>query len=108
MTLGQQAKEFPEQLLDVSAGKLFCRTRREELSTKLSVLRCHLKSKKHDDATEKHDPMEACERDIAQTLVVHVETHPCGETLPTSHRVYRVKVVTPFLRAGVPLSMINC
>lgn len=48
------------------------------------------------------------ERDIAQALEVHDESHPCGETLPTDQRVYRVKVVTTFLRAGVPLSKIDC
>ena len=30
--------------------------------------------------------------------------HPVGETLPDSTRVYRVKVVSEFLKARIPLS----
>ena len=33
--------------------------------------------------------------------------HPVGETLPDSTRVYRVKVVNEFLKAGIPLSKID-
>ena len=33
--------------------------------------------------------------------------HPSGETLPDSTRIYRVKVVTAMLKAGVPLSKID-
>ena len=108
VTPAQRVKEFPDQPLNVSAGKLFCRACREELSTKLSVLRYHLKSKKHADPTKKRDRMEARERDIAQALVVHDKTHPRGETIPTTQRVYRVKVVTTFLKAGIPLNKIDC
>ena len=32
------------------------------------------------------------------------EVHPSGETLPEAQKVYRVKVVSTFLKAGVPLS----
>ena len=60
-----------------------------------------MKSKKHADATKKDDQMEARERDIAQALVVHDKTHPRGGTIPTSQQVYRVKVVTAFLKAGM-------
>ena len=108
VTLAQRVNEFPEQLLDVSAGELFCRACREELNTKLSFSSSHLKSKKHTDATKKLAQVEAREHGIAQALVVYGETHPCVETLPTSQRVYRVKVVTAFLRGGVPLNKIDC
>ena len=30
--------------------------------------------------------------------------HPKGETLPTSTRVFRVKVVRAFLKSGTPLN----
>ena len=35
------------------------------------------------------------------------ENHPVGENLPETTRIYRVKVVTAMLRAGVPLSKID-
>ena len=41
-------------------------------------------------------------------LVQHnSETHQRGETLPQEQQVYRVKVVTSFLKAGVPLNKID-
>ena len=51
---------------------------------------------------------EARERDIAQALQAYdQQEHPSGETLPESQRVYRVKVVTSFLEAGVPLNKLH-
>lgn len=101
-------KEFPDEHLSVSASKLFCQACREEISTKLSVLKSHVKSKKHAAAIAKMKKSEARERDIAQSLKLHDSSHPCGETLPASQRVYRVKVVSAFLRAGVPLGKLSC
>ena len=36
------------------------------------------------------------------------DEHPIGATLSEEVRVYRIKVVTSFLKAGVPLSKIDC
>ena len=33
--------------------------------------------------------------------------HPVGETLPDSTQIYQVKVVSEFLKAGIPLSKID-
>ena len=106
--LAQRVREFPESQLCVSAGKLFCQACREELSTKLSVLKIHLKSRKHADSVKKREANEARERDIAQAIVVHDRSHPRGETLPTNQSMYRIKVVSAFLKAGVPLSKLEC
>ena len=35
------------------------------------------------------------------------DVHPSGETLPDSIRIYRVKVLTTFLRTGVPINKID-
>ena len=78
------------------------------LSTKISVLKSHIKTKKHADSSKGRETKEGWERDIAKSLVAHDKSHPGGETLPTEQRVYRVKVVKSFLRAGVPLSKIEC
>ena len=51
---------------------------------------------------------EAREKDIAVALAKHnEEQHLRGETLPEQQQVYRVKVVTAFLRADVPLSKLD-
>ena len=48
------------------------------------------------------------EQDIADSLARHnSEVHLRGETLPMQQQVYRVKVVTAVLRAGIPLSKLD-
>ena len=51
---------------------------------------------------------EAREQDIAMALTKYNEKeHLRGETLPQEQQVCRVKVVTAFLRAGIPLSKLD-
>lgn len=48
------------------------------------------------------------ESDILQALKAYdSQVHPVGDGLPYSTRVYRVKVVTTMLKAGVPLSKMD-
>ena len=52
---------------------------------------------------------ECREQEIADAMVRYNEkNHSCGETLPKNVQVYRIKVVSCFLRAWVPLSKIDC
>ena len=44
------------------------------------------------------------ERQIADATAKYNEEHPKGETLPTSTRVFRVKVVQALLKSGTPLN----
>ena len=47
--------------------------------------------------------------DIASALKRYDESvNPKGQTLPEEHRVYRVKVATAFLKAGVPFAKLEC
>ena len=48
-TAAQHVREFPNELLKLSAGKLFCNACWEELRLKRSVLQAHIKSVKHAD-----------------------------------------------------------
>jgi len=92
----------------VSGGKLFCRACREELSLKKSTILLHVASSKHTAGKEKLASKEKREIDIAQALQKYDDdVHPSGETLPDSIRVYRVKVLTTFLKAGVPINKID-
>ena len=89
----QQQKEFPDQRLVVSRGKLFC---------------IHIKSIKHGRGKVKLNSKEKREQDLAKSLNAYdEEVHPVGESLPTDQRVFRIKVVTTFLKAGVPLNKID-
>lgn len=59
-------------------------------------------------AKEKIASREKRERDIAESLKQYdAVVHPVGETLPEETRVYRVKVITTMLKAGIPLSKID-
>jgi len=103
-----RVKKFPDEQLSVSAGKLFCKACREELSVKSSSLSNHLKSQKHQDGKRRLQRKEAGERDIAKELAVHnEETRMVGGTLTENTQVFRVKVVSTFMRAGVPLNKLD-
>ncbi len=105
----QRASEYPGEHLVQSSGKLFCKACRETLAVKSSVVRNHVKSKKHEVSKETLKKKESRERDIAEALRAHdAETHRKGETLPEEHNVYRAKVVMAFMRSGIPLSKLDC
>ena len=104
----QRVKENPDQSLSVSNGRLFCKACREELSLKSSSVKSHVRSTKHQERQSKRHSMELQERDIATALATYSkEVHNRGETLPIDMQVYRVKVVSTFLRAGIPLSKLD-
>ena len=104
----QRVKENPDESLTVSNGRLFSRACREELSLKSSSVKSHLRSTKHQERKTKRHSIELQERDIAIALATYSkEVHNKGESLPLDMQVYRVKVVSAFLRAGVPLSKVD-
>ena len=105
VSAAQRVREFSDEGLTVSNGKLFCIACREELSLKKNVIANHVLSAKHKTGKAKLGSKEAKERDIALALKqADEQCHPVGETLPIEQRVYRVKVVRTFLRAAVPLN----
>ena len=103
-----RVKEHPGEPLTVSTGKLFCSACKEQLSVKSQVLKLHMKSAKHQKGKERLKTNEKQEMDISKALQEYSSKHhPVGEKLPESTRIYRVKVVTAFLKAGVPLSKVD-
>ena len=96
-----RVKEFPNQSLTVSNKKLFCLACREELSLKRSVLHGHLQSSKHKSGEERLAGKKKRDTDIAEALQASdASEHLKRGTLPQAQRVYSVKVVQTFLRAG--------
>ena len=68
----------------------------------------HVKSIKHTNSKAKLKTKQAREKNIATALQKYDKTvHPVGETLPDEQRVYRIRVLTTFMRAGVPLSKLK-
>ena len=103
----QRLSEFPDQKLVVSRGRLFCTACCEEVALKKSTIELHVKSEKHKKGKMKLATKEKREQDIVKALGAYdEEVHPVGEMLPTDLRVFRVRVVSTFLKAGVPLNKI--
>ena len=108
ITPEQRPSEFPDQKFVVSRGKLFCTACREEVALKKSVVKLHVKSEKHKKGKIKLAMKEKREQDIVKALGAYdEEVHPVGETLPTDQRVFHIRVVSTFLKAGVPLCKID-
>uniref|UniRef100_A0A1X7T065 DUF659 domain-containing protein n=1 Tax=Amphimedon queenslandica TaxID=400682 RepID=A0A1X7T065_AMPQE len=104
----QRVKEFPNENLTVSGGKLFCNGCREELGLKATVVKLHVKSNKHKLGKEKLQGRNKEEIDIAQAFdTYNQKEHLAGETLSNDLQVYRTKVVKTFLKAGVPLNKVD-
>ena len=79
------------------------------LSVKKSVITQHVNSAKHATGLKRIVSKEIREKSIADLLKKYDdEAHPSGENLAESTRIYRVKVVTAFLKAGVPLNKVDC
>ena len=101
-------REFNDEPLTVSSGILFCSACREPVSLKKSVIKLHVGSSKHKSCKVKLQKNEIKQQDIAEALKAYDSTsHSKGETLSENIRVYCVKVVSAFLKAGVPLSKIH-
>lgn len=104
----QRVREFPGENFTVSAGKLFCSGCREELGLKVSIIQLHVKSRKHQAGNELHLRSEAHERDIATSFAQYnQQEHTSGETLPKDMQVYRIRVVTVFLKVGITLNKLE-
>lgn len=98
-------REFGDEKLVVSAGKLFCEACREELSLRKSTIKNHIRSSKHSSMKDRLKERKARDGDLVQSLKKYgEEEHPSGEHLPESQRLYRIKFVKAFLRAGVALN----
>ena len=105
----QRVREFPGQSLKVSAGKLFCIACHEEVGLKKSIISRHMTSVKHINGKMKLADEVKREKDRVDSLHAYdLEVHPKGQTLPYEQRVHRVKVLTAFLCAGIPLNKLSC
>ena len=100
--------DFRDEPFTVSAGKLFCSCCREELSLKRSVIKNHVASSKHKNSKVLRAKKQINDKTIVESLkLFEDDAHPRGENLPEAQKLYRVKVVTAFLKAGIPLSKIE-
>ena len=101
ISASEHVNAYPNEHFSVSYKKLFCCACREDITTKKSS---HIKSQKHRNS-KKLAVKNKEEEDIVKALTKYdSEFHPVSEGLPSSTRVYRIKVVTSM---GIPLSKID-
>ena len=104
VTPAKRCLEFPDEPFEVSAGKLFCRSCREELSLKRSIIKNHIASLKHKTSKAARNKQQIADKSIVESLKAYeANANPRGEGLPEAQILYRVKVVTAFLKAGIPI-----
>ena len=73
-----------------------------------SVVSHHTTSAKHKAAVEKVVASEKSDSSIVDVLQTYEDKNcPKGETLPDSTKVFRVKVVSTLLRAGIALNKVD-
>ena len=75
------------------------------MSLKLSIIKHHIGSSKHVAGKEALARRESRKRDIAKAL--ELQENPSGQTLPEAPCVHHIKVVTTFLKAGVPFNKLH-
>jgi len=78
------------------------------LSTKASIIKSHVASSKHKSGITKLAQNEKQDANILDAMKKYDElAHPKGETLTEEQHVYIVRVITAFLKAGVPLNKLD-
>ena len=96
--------EFPNECLTVSARTLFCEACRQEVSLRSNIIKNHIGSSRHTKMKDGLKARRGKDEDIAKCLKLYdSEQHPSRECLPEKQRIYRIKVLLSFLKAGVPL-----
>ncbi|CAB4039355.1 RNA-directed DNA polymerase from transposon BS [Paramuricea clavata] len=112
VSVAVRIQEFPQECFKDTAirkGAFFCEACREEISVKRSTIINHINTHKHLSGKEKLHQKAKRERDLAEVLRAYdEENHPIGETLSMNTRVFRLKVVTAFMKAGIAINKINC
>ena len=108
ISVNESVKTYPDERFIVRNSKLFCRACKEVLALKKSSIEYYIKSQKHISGKKKLALKNQEESNILEALHVYdSRVHPVGDGLPDSTRVYRVKVATTMLKAGVPLNKID-
>ena len=87
---------------------MFCEACREELSEKASIIKHHVDSQKHKSGVEKIAKKKKRDLTVLDAIKNYdKEVHPKDEMLSDNQRVFRVRVLKTFLKAGVPLQKMD-
>ena len=105
----QRLREFPDQCLMCSAGKLFCRPCKEIIPNIKSSIEDHVRRQKHKGNVAKYQETHGDNAEIKELLSDHFKNHPdeSGASISDEVHVFRYRVVETFMASGTPLERID-
>ena len=110
----RRVKEFPDEMLDVSAGKLFCDACHTVLGLKKSIISDHLSSERHKEGKERRKQQELRQQRIMQSWGHYQQRHSGNlagtgltGTVPPDQALRRIQTATAMLKAGIPLAKVD-
>ena len=110
----RRVKEFPDEMLDVSAGKLFCDACHTVLGLKKSIISDHLSSEWHKEGKERRKQQELRQQRIMQSWEHYQQRHSGNlagtgltGTVPPDQALRRIQTATAMLKAGIPLAKVD-
>ena len=107
LSLHDRVAQFPNENLTTRESKLFCSACKERVSTKKSILRNHINSKKHNTGKGKLSKSKLRERSIIEVFQASENKQVQDSTLPMNERAFRVEVLEDFLKTSVPVYKVD-
>lgn len=109
VSIAQRLKEFPDQSLKESAGKIFCVACKEEQPNLKESLKRHVDSSKHKSRLVRLEQSSAHLTDLSHDLVEYFKSNPGlkGSSLESKKHSYRFRVTQTFLLSGTPLHRLD-
>ena len=107
VSLQQRISEYKGESFVVSSGELKCRACGKTIQNIKSTIDLHVASKTHKEKVEALNSRVAADADLRTELITHYTEQP-GESGASTHpdeKVFQIRVVESFLRAGIPLVM---
>lgn len=109
VSLQQRISEYRGESFVVSAGELKCRACGKTVQNIKSTIDLHVASKTHKEKVEALNARVAADADLRTELITHYTEQP-GESGASTHpdeKVFQIRVVESFLRAGIPLQKVD-
>ena len=103
-----RAREFPAEHLIVENNVLFCNACRTEISVKKSIVKTHIRRKRHSDVKVRME--KEAERQVSSQSAWQAyekKVNPIGETLLGEEKMWRLDVLMSFMKAGLAVTKID-
>ena len=109
VSLDQRVRQYPGQMLVVSAGSLYCSACKIVLQNIKSLVDAHVATAKHKAHVSKVTHRASADRELHSELITYYAEHPDerGSSTAPEVQAYRFLVVQAFLAAGIPLTKVE-